>query len=60
MNTAWDEFRLLKKQYGDRFISFLYDEFTKEHKTLSYGNAGVFWLLKKTEEEALEIMSRFE
>ena len=60
LNTAWDEFRLLKKQYGNRFIEWLYNEFTKERKTLASGNTGVFWLLEKTEKEALEIMSRFE
>jgi len=58
--TAWRSYRFLNKKYDETFSDWLYQEFTKDKKTISYGSVGTFWLLSKSETEAMDIMRKFE
>lgn len=57
--TAWTLFRDLKEMHGEVFIQWLYGKSVDKSKRLGYKVEGVFWLLSKTEQEAIEIMDQF-
>lgn len=57
--SAWEFYRDTRGRYGERFSGWLYQEYVKETKKLNHCDSGIFWLLSKPEQEAIEIMDRF-
>ena len=59
--TAWEFFRTYREKYkkNGKFLGWLYQEFTKDKNRLGYSTDGVYWILEKPEQEAIEIMNRF-
>lgn len=57
--TAWSLFRDLKEMHGEGFMQWLYNESIRETRKLGFHSGGVFWILKKSEDEAIRIMDRF-
>jgi len=57
--TAWEFFSETRAKYGQKFLTWLCEQWSLEFQKFGTSLEAVLWLLDKPEQEAIDIIDKF-
>lgn len=57
--NAWQFFSETRSQYGQKFLTWLCEQWSLEFNKFGTSLEAVLWLLDKTEQEAIDLIDEF-